>query len=94
MTEFKLSQEETSNLKKAHRTVKKKREADRIKARILLGIGGTIREVAEVLLLNDDTVRNYSNRYKDGGLLFILGTRKSLLNLDMFLMKMFFLRKC
>ncbi len=72
MTEFKLSQEETSNLKKAHRTVKKKREADRIKTIILLGTGWTIREVAEVLLLDDDTVMNYLNRYKDGGLKLLL----------------------
>ena len=72
MTEFTLSQEEISNLKKAHRKVKKKREADRIKALILLGTGWTIREVAEVLLLDDDTIRNYVIRYKHGGLKSLL----------------------
>ncbi len=42
MTEFTLLQEEISSLKKAHRAAKKKRDADRIKAIILLGTGWTI----------------------------------------------------
>ncbi len=72
MTTFTLSQEEISSLKIAHRTAKKKREADRIKAIILLGKGWTIREVAEALLLDDETIRNYLNRYKNGGLKALL----------------------
>ena len=54
MMDYTLSQEEISSLKAAHRAAKKKREADRIKTIILLGTGWTIREVAEVLLLDDD----------------------------------------
>ncbi len=68
MTEFTLLQEEISSLKKAHRAAKKKRDADRIKAIILLGTGWAIIEVAEVLLLDDETVRNYIKRYKSGEL--------------------------
>jgi transposase len=66
MTDFTLSQEEISTLKKAHRVAKKKRDAYRINAIVLLGTGWTIREVAEALFLDDETIRNYLNRYKRG----------------------------
>ncbi len=68
MTTFTLSQEEVSSLRRTHKATKKKREADRIKAIILLGTGWTIRAVAEALLLDDETIRNYLNRYKAGEL--------------------------
>jgi transposase len=68
MTIFTLSQEEISSLKRTHKATRKKREADRIKAIILLGTGWTIRAVAEALLLDDETIRNYLNRYKTGEL--------------------------
>ena len=66
MTEFTLLQAEISSLKRAHRAAKKKRDADRIKAIILLGTGWAIIEVAEVLLLDDETIRNYIKSYKSG----------------------------
>ncbi len=72
MTSFTLSQNEISILKAAHRAARKKREADRIKTVILLGTGWTIREVVEALLLDDETVRNYLFRYKNGGLKALL----------------------
>ena len=72
MTEITLLQDEISSLKKAHRAAKKKRDADRIKAIILLGTGWTIIEVAEVLLLDDETIRNDLKRYKDGGVKALL----------------------
>lgn len=75
MTTFNLSQDEISSLKKTHRTTKKKQEADRIKAIILLGTGWTIRQVSEVLLLDDETTRSYFMRYKLGGLKAILNDR-------------------
>lgn len=68
MTTFTLSQEEISGLKKAHRAAKNKRDAYRINTVVLLGTGWTIREVAEALLLDDETIRNYLNRYKTGEL--------------------------
>jgi transposase len=68
MSTFVLSPEELSCLKRAHRASKKKRDADRIKTIILLGTGWTIREIAEVLLLDDETIRNYLKRYKTGEL--------------------------
>jgi len=73
MTEFTLSEEEISALKKAHRVSKNKRKAYRINAVILLGTGWTIRQVSDALLLDDETTRNYFKRYyKEGGLEFLL----------------------
>ncbi|WP_133112008.1 helix-turn-helix domain-containing protein, partial [Candidatus Scalindua japonica] len=72
MTDFKLTQDEISSLKVTHRTTRKKREADRIKTIILLGTGWSVREVAEVLMLDDDTIRNYLSRYKEGKLELLL----------------------
>jgi transposase len=72
MTTFTLSQEEICSLKKAHRTAKKKRDAYRINTIVLLGTGWTIREVAEALFLDDETVRNYLRRYKAGELTVLL----------------------
>ena len=66
MTEFTLSQEEISTLKRAHRAAKKKRDAYRINVIVLLGTGWTIWEVSEALFLDDETIRNYLNRYKRG----------------------------
>jgi transposase len=68
MTTFALSQEEISSLKNAHRVAKKKRDAYRINTIVLLGTGWTIREVAEALFLDDETIRNYLKRYKTGKL--------------------------
>ncbi len=51
MTEFTLSEEEISTLKSAHRAARKKRDAYRINAIVLLGTGWTIREVAELYFL-------------------------------------------
>jgi len=72
MTTFTLSQEEICSLKKAHRAAKKKRDAYRINTIVLLGTGWTIREVAEALFLDDETVRNYLKRYKAGELSALL----------------------
>ena len=72
MTTFTLSQEEICSLKKAHRAAKKKRDAYRINTIVLLGTGWTIREVAEALFLDDETVRNYLKRYKTGELTALL----------------------
>ncbi len=68
MTILTLSQVEISNLKRLHKAARKRREANRIKAIILLSTGWTIRGVAAVLLLDDETIRNYLNHYKAGEL--------------------------
>ena len=66
MKNFELSAEEVKilrlALKKERRNVSK---AYRINAVILLGAGWTVKQVAEVLLLDEDTLSNY--KYREGG---------------------------
>jgi DNA-binding NarL/FixJ family response regulator len=64
---FELSAAEIDELKSAHRETRERRFAYRINAVILLGSGWTASEVAEALLLDADTVRNYFQTYQDGG---------------------------
>ncbi len=63
-----LSTSEIISLRFEHKSTKKKRDADRIKTVILLATGWTVMQVAEVLLMDDDTVRHYGVRYEKGGL--------------------------
>lgn len=68
MNGFTLTEKQINNLKTAHRGCKDKRLADRIKSVVLLGTGWTVSEIAEALLLDEDTVRTYSQKYQQGGL--------------------------
>ena len=67
MKNFDLSPEEIQALKKTHKQTKEKWAADRIKAIISLGSGWTFEEIAEILLLDDQTLRNYIKLFRDGG---------------------------
>jgi len=66
--EYRLSVSEIEKLQVAHRQTRIKRQADRIKAVVLLGRGWSVRDVAEALLIDEDTVRNYFKRYREDGL--------------------------
>jgi transposase len=68
MNDYRLSDEELAELRAAHRRVREIREAYRINAVILLGQGRGVKDVADALLLDPDTVRSYFKRYKKGGL--------------------------
>jgi DNA-binding NarL/FixJ family response regulator len=59
MTDYSLPAWKIAPLKKFHKTLKKKYEADRINAVVLLGSGWTPAQVAEVLLLSEGSVRTY-----------------------------------
>lgn len=67
MNGFRLTQQQIQKLRAAHRKLKDKRSADRIKAIYLLGIGRTQADVCEVLMLDEGTLRNYVRRYLEGG---------------------------
>ena len=62
-----LTADQTNELRRAHRLTKNKRAADRIKAVYLLSRGKTPREIAEVLMLDEDSIGNYRKRYEQGG---------------------------
>ena len=63
-----LTEDQTNELRRAHRLSTNKRDADRIKAVYLLSRGKTPQEIAEVLMLDEDTIDNYRKRYNLGGI--------------------------
>src|SRR3990167_2747678 len=67
MKRYTLSQEQINELRRAHRQAKNKRDADRIKAIYSLAVGHSIAEVASILMIDEETLRNYQNHYEEGG---------------------------
>jgi transposase len=67
MRDYRLTLSQISSLKYLHRTLRDRKLADRVKAVILLGRGWSVSEVAEVLLLDENSVRHYFERYFVGG---------------------------
>ena len=69
MNGFTLYQNELETLHAAHRSAKKTdaKVAYKINAIILLGTGYTLRQVKNVLFLDDETLRSYVNLYKGKG---------------------------
>jgi len=59
---------QVTELREAHRRALNVREAYRINAVILLSQGWKPVEVAKALLLDEDSVRTYFKRYKEGGI--------------------------
>jgi len=64
MKGFELTEAEVARLKTLHRQLPRRRDADIIKAVLLLGTGWTERDVAEALLLDEKTVSRYVDRYR------------------------------
>ena len=69
MNDYSLTDQELTDLQILHRELSDKRQADRVKAIILLGSGHgwTPSQVAQILLLDRTTVRRYHRDYKKGG---------------------------
>lgn len=63
----KLSEKEKTKIKRLHRSCKQRKHADKLKAILLLDKGLSCVEVGEILLLDDDTIRTYRNRYLNQG---------------------------
>lgn len=68
MKTFPLNQEEINILRRAHRRARNKRDADRIKAIYSLAIGHSVAQVASILMIDEETIRNYKNSYEKGGI--------------------------
>jgi transposase len=62
-----ISPEKTNELRRAHRLAKDKTHADRIKSVYLLSQGMSAAEIAKVLMIDEDTVRNNKKRYESLG---------------------------
>jgi transposase len=63
-----LDKQEIADQRATHRATRHLREAYRLNAVILLGSGWSPGDVADALLIDADSVRNYFKRYKDGGI--------------------------
>jgi DNA-binding NarL/FixJ family response regulator len=68
MSTIKLSKLERSDLRKLHKIENNRKTADRIKAILLLDSGWTYTQIAEILLLDDQTIRNYEKYYLESKL--------------------------
>ena len=68
MLDYSRSREQLDELRAAHRRTRDQREADRIKAVVALATGWTAEEVAELLQIDPNTVRNHFKRYRTEGL--------------------------
>jgi transposase len=68
MKGFPLTTEQLNELRRAHRQAKNKADADRIKAVYSLAIGHSIAQVASILMIDEETLRNYKKRYEEGGI--------------------------
>lgn len=69
-----LSKEQLQELRAAHRLERNKHAAYKINAVILLGSGWTLVEVQEALLLDDETLRSYVEKYRRGGIQALIET--------------------
>ena len=68
MADYSLPAVKLAELRDAHRQTRDKREADRIKAVLALATGWTAEEVAEILQVDANTIRNHFKRYREGGI--------------------------
>ena len=72
MKDYTLSKEKIAELENFHRSLRDKRQADRVKAVIALSKGWSAVQVAEILLFDEKTSRHYFDRYQKGGLQALL----------------------
>jgi transposase len=68
MDRFTLTKDQINELRRAHRLAKNKSDADRIKAVYSLAVGHSIAQVASILMIDEETLRNYKTQYKKGGI--------------------------
>lgn len=68
MNKLTLTLSEIIALKQAHPACKDKLAADRIKAVYSLGMGFSVKDVVSILMLDEETLRNYVKRYHSGGI--------------------------
>jgi transposase len=67
MPEF-LTRDQVDELRQSHRKMRDKKVADRIKAIIALNSGWSYKDVAEILLLDEVTMRRYVHQFQQDGI--------------------------
>jgi transposase len=68
MSSIKFTKSERLDLEKLHKKEHERRFADRIKTILLLDEGWNYMQIAKILLLDDQTVRNYEQRFLNDGI--------------------------
>ncbi len=68
MKNFLLKNDELVVLRAAHKAERNRRAAYKINAVILLGTGWKLKQIKEALLLDDETLRSYVEKYREGGI--------------------------
>ncbi len=68
MSSVKLTKSERSDLEKLHRIENGRKFADRIKTILLLDENWKYSQISKILLLDDQTVRNYEKRFLQNGI--------------------------
>lgn len=64
MKKFQLSKEQVSELRIAHNAERNRNAAYKLNVVILLGAGWKLKDVKKALLLDDETLRGYVDKYK------------------------------
>ena len=68
MKSINIYNDQIEELRQAHRKAKNKRDADRIKAIYSLTIGHSVSQVTSILMIDEETLRNYKASYERGGI--------------------------
>ena len=77
MRDYELSTKEITELERVHRSLRDKRQADRVKAVIALSKGWSAAQIAEILLFDEKTSRQYFDLYQQGGIQMLLDANYS-----------------
>jgi transposase len=72
MRDYELTRKEIAELERTHRSLRDKRQADRVKAVIALAKGWSAAQIADILLFDEKTSRHYFDRYQQGGMQALL----------------------
>ena len=72
MDTFQLTATQVADLRALHKKQRDRMKADRVKAVVLLGTGWSVPEVARALLIDETTVRNWYDKYQQGGVKALL----------------------
>jgi transposase len=67
MDDFRLTPKQLTDLRALHKKQRDRMKADRVKAVVLLGSGWSVTDVAQALLIDETTVRNWYEKYQHGG---------------------------
>ena len=77
MKDFTLDIKQIAVLRQAHKNAITRSHAYRINAAILLGTGWTLEAVSNALLLDEETLRSYVQKYRDGNVNGLLSNKYS-----------------